>query len=93
MNGFFVLENVSLNQCDMSARLFRTNFKQHKEKLVERLFSLYNANVFDNAIPGDIAIEWNTKLRKTAGLCHYKKITHRNGQIERRVLLILVFVN
>ncbi|ENN80145.1 hypothetical protein YQE_03409, partial [Dendroctonus ponderosae] len=80
---------VPLNQCDMSARLFRTNFKQHKQELAKRLFSLFNENVFDDAIPGNCAIEWNTKLTKTAGLCHFKKITHRQGQIERQVKISL----
>lgn len=76
---------MPLNKCDLTARIFRSNFKQHRDELASRLFNLFNDKVFDNALPKDTKLEWNAKLRKTAGLCHCSKITHRSGRIERKV--------
>lgn len=76
---------MPLNKCHLTARIFRSNFKQHRDELATRLFTLYNEKVFDNALPNDTKIEWNVKLRKTAGLCYCSKITHRSGRVVRKV--------
>ncbi|XP_066263061.1 germ cell nuclear acidic-1 protein-like [Euwallacea similis] len=91
--SYSFLESLSAStpiyKCDMSARIFRNNFAQHKHDLALRLFALYNEKVFDNAIPKDTEIEWNVKLRKTAGRCSCVKITRRTGKIERKVKISL----
>ncbi|XP_076269990.1 uncharacterized protein LOC143202392 [Rhynchophorus ferrugineus] len=74
---------VPISKCDISARIFRSSFKTNKDKLVEKLFSLYNDKVFNGLLPKDTVIEWNNKLRNTAGLCYCVRTTHRNGKIER----------
>ncbi|CAG9767543.1 unnamed protein product [Ceutorhynchus assimilis] len=81
--------SVPLNKCDMSARIFRSNFKQHRQELATRLFKLFNEKVFGNALLPDTELEWNDKLRKTAGLCYCKKITHKNKTVERKVRIAL----
>ncbi|CAL8305418.1 unnamed protein product [Arctogadus glacialis] len=48
---------------------YRRNFKQTKESLTSKLYSLYNTSVFDNKLPTDMSVTWNKKLRKTAGYC------------------------
>lgn len=45
------------------------NFKQNKEELTSRLFTLYNATVFDKKLPESMSVTWNKKMRKTAGYC------------------------
>ncbi|XP_072294263.1 germ cell nuclear acidic protein [Eucyclogobius newberryi] len=45
------------------------NFKQNKEELTSRLFTLYNASVFDEKLPTSMSVTWNKKMRKTAGFC------------------------
>ncbi|XP_066156025.1 germ cell nuclear acidic-1 protein-like [Euwallacea fornicatus] len=81
--------SIPIYKCDMSARIYRNNFAQHKHDLALRLFTLYNEKVFGNAIPKDTEIEWNVKLRKTAGRCSCVKITRRTGKIERKVKISL----
>ncbi|XP_030752464.1 uncharacterized protein LOC115879674 [Sitophilus oryzae] len=81
--------HIPLNKCDISARIYRTSFKANKHRLVEKLFALYNEKVFNNLLPKDTIIEWNAKLRNTAGLCYCVRTTHRNGQIERQAKISL----
>ncbi|XP_018085202.1 acidic repeat-containing protein isoform X2 [Xenopus laevis] len=45
------------------------NFKQKKEALTSRLYSLYNQTIFDQKLPETMEIIWNKKMRKTAGYC------------------------
>ncbi|XP_072377003.1 uncharacterized protein [Diabrotica undecimpunctata] len=81
--------NVPISKCDMSARLFRNNFKAYKEQLVKKLFHLFNEKIFDNVLPQDMQIEWNDRMRSSAGFCYCKKITRRTGAIERSARIAL----
>ncbi|KAJ8938020.1 hypothetical protein NQ314_011632 [Rhamnusium bicolor] len=81
--------NVPIFQCDMLARIFRNNFKTSKDQLLKKLFKLFNESVFDNAIPEDTALEWNDRMRGTAGYCYCKKITRRTGVVERTARIVL----
>ncbi|KAM8934229.1 germ cell nuclear acidic protein [Pelodytes ibericus] len=45
------------------------NFKQKKEELTARLYTLYNHTIFDLKLPENMEILWNKKMRKTAGYC------------------------
>ncbi|CAG9826212.1 unnamed protein product [Diabrotica balteata] len=81
--------SVPIAKCDMSARLFRNNFKAYKEQLVKKLFQLFNEKIFDNVLPQDMQIEWNDRMRSSAGFCYCKKITRRTGAIERSARIAL----
>ncbi|XP_018571170.1 MATH and LRR domain-containing protein PFE0570w-like [Anoplophora glabripennis] len=81
--------NIPILQCDMSARIYRNNFKLYKEQLLTKLFTLYNEKIFENAIPQDTVLEWNDRMRGTAGFCYCKKITRRTGTVERAVRIVL----
>lgn len=82
-------ESVPISKCDMSARIFRNNFKKFKDELVKKLFRLYNDKVFDNILPEDMPIEWNDRMRSSAGFCYCKKVTRSNGNIERSARIAL----
>ncbi|XP_019867104.2 germ cell nuclear acidic protein-like isoform X2 [Aethina tumida] len=81
--------SVPLEKCDMAVRLYRKNFKQNKEKLAAALFTLYNEEIFEKKIPADISIDWNDRMRGSAGFCFCKKITRKSGKIERSVRIQL----
>ncbi|XP_071479503.1 uncharacterized protein [Diadema antillarum] len=50
-----------------------SDFKRNRDELTQRLFKLYNKTIFDDKLPADFSITWNTRMRKTAGFCFYKK--------------------
>lgn len=81
--------SVQIDLCDNSARLFRENYKAYKEQLAQKLFKLFNETIFDLKIPEDTQLEWNDRMRKTAGMCYCKKITRRTGVVERKVRIVL----
>lgn len=73
----------------MSARIYRNNFKNFKNQLLTKLFGLYNEKVFDKVFPENTPVEWNDKMRKTAGYCYCRKITRKNGAVERSARIVL----
>ncbi|KAJ3654636.1 hypothetical protein Zmor_013811 [Zophobas morio] len=81
--------SVPVEKCNLSALIFRNNFHQHKETLAAKLFHLFNENVFENLIPKETPIEWNDRMRGTAGMCSCKKTTRRTGVVERTAKIIL----
>ncbi|XP_044266806.1 acidic repeat-containing protein-like [Tribolium madens] len=81
--------SVPNTKCDMTALIFRNNFKQQRDKLTEKLFHLYNEKVFDKSLPEDTKIEWSDRMRGTAGCCRCRKITRRTGAIERHATIVL----
>ncbi|NXS00612.1 ACRC protein, partial [Oxylabes madagascariensis] len=44
-------------------------FKKNKEELAQKLYKLFNSTIFEQKLPGNMAISWNKKMRKTAGYC------------------------
>ncbi|XP_010072349.1 PREDICTED: acidic repeat-containing protein [Pterocles gutturalis] len=44
-------------------------FKKNKEELAQKLYSLYNSTIFEQKLPDKMVINWNKKMRKTAGYC------------------------
>ncbi|KAL3928268.1 MAG: hypothetical protein SGPRY_002459 [Prymnesium sp.] len=43
----------------------------------------FNARVFDERLPYDLSILWNSKLQRTAGFCTFKRVgSNRSAQIE-----------
>lgn len=73
----------------MSARIYRNNFKHFKDQLVTKLFGIYNEKIFDNKIPENTPLEWNDRMRGTAGFCYCRKITRKNGEVERTARIVL----
>ncbi|XP_045394589.1 acidic repeat-containing protein [Lemur catta] len=67
------------------------NFKQNKDELVQKIYSLFNSSVFDKQLPEKIEISWNKKMLRTAGLCttgekqHPKKERFAKIQISVKV--------
>jgi len=43
-----------------------------KNDLTSRLFTIFNQNIFENKLPTDMAIEWNSRYIKTAGTFSYR---------------------
>ena len=58
------------------------NFARHKETIAAALYSEFNKDGFDGALPDTFEITWNAKLLTTAGLTHYRKITRSSGKSE-----------
>ena len=48
-------------------------FRRERERLAHELFQEYNRRVFDEKLPSELLVEWNNKLKTTAGLTHYKR--------------------
>ncbi|KAL6779654.1 hypothetical protein ACKKBG_A13180 [Auxenochlorella protothecoides x Auxenochlorella symbiontica] len=48
-------------------------FKRRRAELAVTLYQEYNALIFDNRLPADLAITWNPRLSTTAGLTHYSQ--------------------
>ncbi|XP_031449784.1 acidic repeat-containing protein [Phasianus colchicus] len=44
-------------------------FKKSKEELTQKLYCLYNSTIFEQKLPEKMVINWNKKMRKTAGYC------------------------
>lgn len=84
-----ILDCLPSWQSDKEARFFRDNYAKEKESLSKRLFNFYNDEVFKKAIPSDTLIEWNPRINKTAGLCYNRRITRRDGRIERACRIVL----
>nr|CAG4643862.1 EOG090X0464 [Lepidurus arcticus] len=55
--------------CHPEAVQYISNFKKTKESLTQRLFQLFNKEIFDDNLPGDMEITWNARLLRTAGYC------------------------
>ncbi|NXL95874.1 ACRC protein, partial [Alectura lathami] len=45
------------------------HFKRSKEELTQKLYHLYNSTIFEQKLPEKMVINWNKKMRKTAGYC------------------------
>ncbi|OXB79661.1 UNVERIFIED_CONTAM: hypothetical protein H355_011047 [Colinus virginianus] len=45
------------------------HFKKSKEELTQKLYHLYNSTIFEQKLPEKMVINWNKKMRKTAGYC------------------------
>ncbi|XP_039294590.1 uncharacterized protein LOC111060193 isoform X2 [Nilaparvata lugens] len=70
------------DRCHPDAAQYKKSFKKLKEELAKKLFALYNREVFQNRLPEDFPIEWNSRMRSTSGYC-FNKRTIRGGEITR----------
>ena len=56
-------------RCHPEAVKFVSNYNRHKQLLLDKLFKLFNEKAFDSNLPANMAITWNPRLTKTAGVC------------------------
>ncbi|SPP78426.1 uncharacterized protein LOC117580732 isoform X1 [Drosophila guanche] len=82
------LEGAVPRECsDKEALFYRENFAKNKEQLAERLYKMFNADVFNNEL--DVPITWSKRLRNTAGRClNKRKSTQRLSTIELSVKVL-----
>lgn len=64
-------DRIMNENCHPEAIPYRNNFKANRDKLTERLFDLYNLNVFDCKLVAPVT--WNKKLTSTSGRCLTRK--------------------
>lgn len=81
--------SVPMEESHSDAKKYKLDFKNKKEELSKKLYKLYNENVFNNRLPGDMSIEWNIRMRGTAGYCYNRKTTRTIGGITRSSRIVL----
>lgn len=59
-------------------------FQREKESLTRRLFSEFNANIFEGRLPSDLEVTWNPSLATTAGITKYSRRNGPEGKPEYR---------
>ncbi|XP_076235784.1 uncharacterized protein LOC143180137 [Calliopsis andreniformis] len=82
-------ESVPIANAHPDAKKYRTDYKNNKENLCNYLFKLYNEQVFDKELPDDLSIEWNVRMRGTAGFCYNKKSIKTLGGIMKSSRIVL----
>ncbi|XP_014475006.1 PREDICTED: putative leucine-rich repeat-containing protein DDB_G0290503 isoform X2 [Dinoponera quadriceps] len=80
---------ISMNKIHPDARKYRLDYKNLKEELCKKLYKLYNEKVFDDKLPRDIPIEWNVRMRGTAGYCYNKKSVRRLSGVVKSSRIVL----
>ncbi|XP_026667731.1 acidic repeat-containing protein isoform X2 [Ceratina calcarata] len=82
-------ENVPIAEAHPDAKKYRLNFKDNKEMLCTYLYKLYNEKVFDKQLPENMTIDWNIRMRGTAGYCYNKKSVRTLGGVVRSSRIVL----
>lgn len=80
---------VPMSNTHPNAKKYRLHYKHNKEELCKELYKLYNEKVFDNKLPQDMPIEWNIRMRGTAGYCYNKKTTKTLSGVVRSSRIVL----
>jgi len=71
--------------CHPDALKYVKNFSKTKDELLQRLFLMFNKEAFDNQLPSDMLLLWNTRLTRSAGVCVQRKIRLNGQAIEERI--------
>ncbi|KOX70894.1 Acidic repeat-containing protein [Melipona quadrifasciata] len=82
-------QKIPLTDVHPDAKKYRLHYKNNKENLCNYLYKLYNEKVFDNKLPEDMSIEWNIRMRGTAGFCYNKKSVKTLGGIVKSSRIVL----
>ncbi|KAL2727017.1 germ cell nuclear acidic protein [Vespula squamosa] len=82
-------DSIPLISVHPNAKKYRLSYKNNKEELCKYLYKLYNENIFDKKLPEDMKIEWNIRMRGTAGYCYNKKSVKPLGGILRSSRIVL----
>lgn len=80
---------IPISQAHQDAKKYRLDYKSYKEELCKKLYKLYNEKVFDNKLPRDMSIEWNVRMRGTAGYCYNKKSATSLGSVTKSSRIVL----
>lgn len=80
---------IPMNNIHPNAKKYRLDYKNNKEELCKELYKLYNEKVFDNQLPQDMPIEWNIRMRGTAGFCYNKKSVRTLSGVVRSSRIVL----
>lgn len=80
---------VPMHLAHSSAKKYRLDYKNNKEELCKKLYELYNEKTFDNKLPRDMLIEWNVRMRGTAGYCYNKKSVKSLGSVVKSSRIVL----
>ncbi|XP_012543429.1 uncharacterized protein LOC105840891 [Monomorium pharaonis] len=80
---------VPMYHAHPNAKKYRLDYKNNKEELCKKLYELYNEKIFDNKLPGDMLIEWNVRMRGTAGYCYNKKSVKSLGGVIKSSRIVL----
>ncbi|XP_018398780.1 PREDICTED: acidic repeat-containing protein-like [Cyphomyrmex costatus] len=81
---------IPMYEVHPNAKKYRLDYKNNKDELSKKLYQLYNEKVFDNKLPQDMPIEWNVRMRGTAGYCYNKKsIKGISGTISKSSRIVL----
>ncbi|XP_043492458.1 putative uncharacterized protein DDB_G0282133 [Polistes fuscatus] len=82
-------DSVPMINAHPDAKKYRLMYKNNKEELCKYLYKLYNENIFDKKLPENMLIEWNVRMRGTAGYCYNKRFVQPLGGILRSSRLVL----
>ncbi|XP_044578682.1 uncharacterized protein LOC123261206 isoform X1 [Cotesia glomerata] len=82
-------KEVALEKVHPEAKKYRLNYKLTKDELCQRLYKIFNEKVFDSQLPKNMSIEWNARMRRTAGFCYNKMIRSAIGKPERSSRIVL----
>lgn len=80
--------SVPLENAHPEAKKYRMNYKKMRDDLCKYLYKLYNNKIFNNNLPSDMLIEWNVRMRGTAGFC-YNKTKRTLNAVERSSRIVL----
>lgn len=73
---------------------YTKHFRKYRDELTARLFVLFNEKVFNNNLPRDFSITWNSRLTRTAGYCrHFTKRDKGMTSFESRIELSVKVVD
>ncbi|XP_053595699.1 germ cell nuclear acidic protein isoform X2 [Microplitis demolitor] len=81
--------DVPMDKVHPEAKKYRLNYKLTKDDLCHRLYKLYNEKIFESKLPSDMSIEWNVRMRGTAGFCYNKTKKKTLGGLERSSRIVL----
>lgn len=79
---------VPISSAHPDAKKYKLDYRNNKEELCTILYKLYNEKVFNNKLPSDTLIEWNIRMRGSAGYCYNKK-SMKNGNIIKSSRIVL----
>ncbi|KYN10507.1 Acidic repeat-containing protein [Trachymyrmex cornetzi] len=81
---------IPMFEAHPNTKKYRLDYKNNKEELCKKLYQLYNEKVFDNKLPQDMSIEWNVRMRGTAGYCYNRKFMKGiSGTINKSSRIVL----
>ncbi|PSN54650.1 hypothetical protein C0J52_01073 [Blattella germanica] len=83
------LSSSTIGPVHPEGEFYRKNFKRKKEELTSKLFKLYNSQVFNDKLPANMQIEWNIRMKKTAGFCYNRRQLLPSGEKIRTSRLVL----